>query len=65
MKLNKAKLIPGILACSFMAAGTANAGFMPFDYVPYASTVRYVASNNDFVGQLDASESTPTGWARP
>lgn len=52
MKLNKAKLVPGILACSLMAAGTANAGFLPFDSVPYASSERAVAWNNDFVAPL-------------
>jgi hypothetical protein len=54
MKLNKATLVQGLTGCMVLAAGTANAGFIPVDTVGgiYAIDTRPVAANNDFLGPL-------------
>ncbi len=49
--MNKAMIRTGLLGLA-LTAGAAQAGFIPLDTVPYASSTRAVASNNDFLGAL-------------
>ena len=55
--MNKAMIRTGFLGFA-LAAGVAQAGFIPLDTVPYASSTRPVASNNDFLGALAAQGVT-------
>lgn len=55
--MNKAMIRTGFLGLA-LVAGAAQAGFIPLDSVPYASSTRAVASNNDFLGALAAEGVT-------
>lgn len=50
--LNRTGLVRGLLGCMALATGTAHAGFITVDAVPYAGSTRSVAANNEFVGLL-------------